>query len=313
MLEALKSGVWKGSLRYRRGPGIEEGWSGQIQLNRAEIPLPGLAEPLRVRSATARLDGAKLWVDKIVARAGLADFEGDYRYEPGSLRPHRFRLTVPKISAAELERLLMPTLRRDQGFFERTLGIGKSEIPSWLATRFVDGTIRIGKLTIGETELDQVRSRVRLSGTRVDLLDVEGKFENGAVYGRISADLTGRTPAYRLSYYLDSIDFKGGKIDADGKIEASGTGAGLLSNIHSTGSFSGRGLDICKTASGCYRLEWPHLRLTELQMQVGPDLFIGRGAMQDDGRLLLELSSGAKQIRVSGALAQLAIEEPSAR
>jgi hypothetical protein len=219
---------------------------------------------------------------------------------------------VPKISATELERLLMPTLRRDQGFFERTLGIGKTEIPGWLAMRFADGSIQIGKLTLGDTELNQVRSRVRWSGARVDLLDAEARFENGAAYGRISADLTGRAPAYRLSYYLDAIDFKGGKIDADGKIETSGTGAGLLSNIHSTGSFSGRGLDICKTASGCYRLEWPRLRLTELQMQVGLDLFIGRGATQDDGRLLLELSSGAKQMRVSGALAQLAIEETQA-
>ena len=74
-------------------------------------------------------------------------------------------------------------------------------------------------------------------------------------------------------------------------------------------SVANRALDISKTASGCYRLEWPRVRLTELQMQVGSDLFIGYGATQDDGRLLLELSSGAKQMRVSGALAQLAVEE----
>ena len=133
LLQALSSGVWKGTLRYRRGPDIQEGWSGQVQLAKAELDLPGLAEPLRLRSATARLDGAKLWVDKMIARVGPVDIAGDYRYEPDAVRPHRFHLTIPAIDAAELERLLMPTLRRDQGFLARTLGFGRAEIPDWLA------------------------------------------------------------------------------------------------------------------------------------------------------------------------------------
>ena len=41
--------------------------------------LPGLAEPLYVRSAAARLDGARLWVDKMIARVGETDLAGDYR------------------------------------------------------------------------------------------------------------------------------------------------------------------------------------------------------------------------------------------
>ncbi len=308
LLQSLASGVWKGELRYRRGPNIEEGWSGQVQLSRAEIPLLGLAEPLRVRSAIAHIDGAKLRVDKIVARVGAADLVGDYHYEPGAVRPHRFRLTIPKIDGAELERLLLPTLRRNQGFLARTLGIGKPEVPDWLANRFMDGTIQIGKLTVGDKELNDVRARVRWSGPQAELLDGEARLENGMAYGRIAANLTGREPVYNVSFHLDSLDFKGGKMDADGRIRTSGLGPELLANAHSEGSFSGRELDICKTASGCYRLDWPRFRLTELQMQVGADLFIGRGAMQEDGRLVLELSSGAKEMRVSGALAQLAVE-----
>jgi hypothetical protein len=308
LLEALRSGVWKGKLRYRRGPDIEEGWSGQIQLAKAEIPLPGLADPLRVRSATARLDGPRLWVDKMVARVGAADLAGDYRYEPGAIHPHRFRLTIPEIEASELERLLMPTLRRNQGFLARTLGIGKSEIPAWLAERFMDGTLQIGQLTVGDAELSRVRFRVRQNGARVDLTDMEARLENGSAYGRVSLDLAGRIPAYRVNFVLDSIDFKGGKIDASGVIRTAGTGRELLTRIRSEGSFTGRALDICKTASGCYRLEWPRLRFTELQLLIGPDLFIGRGATQDDGSLLLQLSSGAKQMRVTGTLARLAVE-----
>ncbi len=302
LLEALSAGVWKGALRYhhalRSGEShgaVSEGWSGQIQLSQAEIPLPGLAEPLHVKSASARLDGAKLWVDKMVARVGTVDLQGEYRYEPGAIHPHRFRLIIPEIDAAELERLLMPTLRRNEGFFERTLGIGKAEVPDWLTTRYIDGTVQVGSLRFGETELSGVHARVRWSGARVDLLGVEASVENGAVYGRVSADLAGRVPVYRMDFHLDSFDFEGGKIDADGVIGTSGSGSELLSRMRSQGSFSGRGLDIGQTASGCYLIEGLRLRLTELQLQVGPDLFIGRGAMQDDGHLLLQLSRAGCQ------------------
>ena len=322
LLEALSAGVWKGALRYhhqqsrdssldREGAAalpVSEGWSGEIQLNQAEIPIPGLAEPLHVKSATARLDGARLWVDKMVARVGEVDLQGEYRYEPGAARPHRFRLNIPSIDAAELERLLLPTLRRDQGFLERTLGIGKTEVPGWLAARFMDGTLQIGRLKLGETELRRLRARVRWSGARVDLLGLEASVENAAAYGRASADLAGRVPVYRMDFHLDSFDFEGGKIDADGVVATNGTGSQVLSRIRSQGSFNGRGLDIGQTVSGCYLLEGPRLRLNELQLQVGPDLFIGRGAMQDDGRLLLQLSSGARQLRVTGTLAQLVVE-----
>jgi hypothetical protein len=308
LLAALRTGVWKGSLRYRRGPDIAEGWSGQVQLNRAEIPLPGLAEPLRVRSASARLDGAKLWVDRMIARIGAIDLQGDYRYEPGAVRPHKVRLSIAKADASELERLLAPALRRDPGFLARALGIGKAEIPEWLAQRFVEGTVDIGTLTIGDTIVSGVRSRVRWDGARIEFANAEAHLENGSGYGRLRVDLLGRTPSYRLDYHADSVDFKGGKVDADGVIETSGMGRELMARLRSEGSFTGRGFDFCRSATGCYRLEGSRLRLTELQMQVGSELYIGRGSTQDDGRLLLQLSSGAKQMRITGPLAQLVVE-----
>jgi len=312
LLEALRSGVWKGKLRYQRGPDISEGWSGQVQLSQAIIPLPGLAEPVHLRSATARLDGAKLWVDRMVARVGAIDLQGDYRYEPGAVRPHRFRVIVPQADATELERLLTPSLRRDHGFLARTLGIGKPEIPDWLAERFMDGTVEIGKLSVGSTLLTGVKSRVRWNGPLVEFAGLEAKLGNGVAYGRLKMNLLGRVPVYNMDFRLDSIDFEGGKIDADGTAETSGIGRELLAKIRSDGSFVGRGLEIGKTASGCYRLEWPQLRFTELQLTVGSDLFIGRGSTQDDGRLLLQLSSGPKQMRITGPLAQLVVEPPLA-
>jgi len=248
----------------------------------------------------------------MVARIGAIELQGDYRYEPGAVRPHRFRMILPEADAAELERLLAPSLRRDRGFLARTLGIGKPEIPDWLTQRFMDGTVEIGELTVGSTLLTGVRSRVRWNGPEVEFAGVEAKLANGSAYGRLNVNLLGRLPAYRMDFRLDSIDFEGGKIDADGIAETSGTGSELLTRIRSDGSFVGRGLEIGKTASGCYRLTWPQLRFTELQLMVGSDLFIGRGSTQDDGRLLLQLSSGPKQMRITGPLAQLVVEPPLA-
>jgi hypothetical protein len=42
-----------------------------------------------------------------------------------------------------------------------------------------------------------------------------------------------------------------------------------------------------------------------LQLTLDNELFLGRGATQNDGRLLLQLSSGQRQMRVTGTLAQL--------
>jgi len=53
-----------------------------------------------------------------------------------------------------------------QSSVETRIGIGKAEIPDWLVQRFVEGTVDIGALTIGETTLDGVRSRVRWDGPR---------------------------------------------------------------------------------------------------------------------------------------------------
>jgi hypothetical protein len=172
----------------------------------------------------------------------------------------------------------------------------------------MDGTVQIGEFTAGDKSLNELRLRVLWNGARVDFTDMQARVENGSAQGRLSVDLAGRAPAYRMNFAVDSVDFKGGKIDANGVVRTSGTGAELMSRMRSEGSFTGRALDICKSASGCYRLEGPRLRFTELQVLVGPDLFIGRGATQDDGRLLLQLSSGAKMMRVTGTLAQLAVE-----
>jgi len=114
------------------------------------------------------------------------------------------------------------------------------------------------------------------------------------------------------------LDWQAGKLDADGTLETSGTGSQLLANLTSEGTFTGAAVDFgtpeaWRSISGSFNLAFlptaPRLRLTGLNLRTGDETYTGRGATQEDGRLLIQLTSGAKELRMSGTLAKLKVEE----
>jgi hypothetical protein len=68
-----------------------------------------------------------------------------------------------------------------------------------------------------------------------------------------------------------------------------------------------------KSVSGSYKFagsrKAPKLELADLQLATFSEVFTGRGATQDDGRLVVQLTNGSRELRVSGTLAQLKIDE----
>ena len=131
-LEQIKTGQWSGDLHYHR-EAAEAGWTGKLAIRDAQIAVPGLAEPVEFASARAQIDGARVVLDQIDAQAGKVAFTGEYRYEPAFARPHRVRLRVNELDAADLEAVLMPTLRRDRSLIARALG--RNSVPDWLKER----------------------------------------------------------------------------------------------------------------------------------------------------------------------------------
>ena len=116
------------------------------------------------------------------------------------------------------------------------------------------------------------------------------------------------------------MNCRSGKADAEGVIETRGTGRDLLANLRSQGVFSAQGLELgltpsVKSVSGTYRLAWakpePRLSFQELELEISDEVYTGRGATQEDGRLLIELASPTRELRVSGTLAKLRVEEPA--
>jgi hypothetical protein len=291
------------------------GWTGAIQLRNATIAVPGFVHPLELSSANARIDGARVALDRVQARVGSLAFSGDYRYEPAQTRPHRFRLRAAAVDAAALEDELMPTLHRGAGLLARALG--RASVPDWLRQRAVDGTLQIDRLALAGSEFENIRARVLWDGARVEFEGLQASLDRAAITGKLSVALRGARPSYKLEARLKGLGWQGGKLDAAGTMETSGAGAQLLSNLTSQGAFTGAGIDFGSEAgravSGDFAVEWwqsaPRLRLTGLTLRTDDDSYTGRAATLDDGRLMILLTSGSRELRMSGPLTKIRVEE----
>lgn len=319
-LERLESGRWSGQLLYRLGPknsapGISA-WSGDLEVKDASIKTPGLADPLLLNTVHARIDGARLALDRIEAQAGKIAVTGDYEYQPDAVRPHRVHLRADRVDAADLESELQPTLHRDSGLIARALG--RVTIPDWLRQRNADGTIAINSLDIGGAHVEGLKARLAWDVANVELTNLQATIEGAPVTGRLGMNLRGARPEYKLNLRVKGWDWQSGSLDAQLTADTAGTGAQLLRNLKAEGTLSGNELDFgtaqrWRCVSGAFNLAFagalPTFRVTGLNLRNGDDLYTGQGGTRDDGRLVLTLTNGPKEIRLSGAPAALKAEE----
>ncbi len=321
-LEHAASGVWRGRLRYRSavssGPA---GWSGEIQLSDAGFPLAGLAEPLRIETARAEIHSGRVSLGRMRMRAGSILATGEYSYDPHLARPHRFNLHIPEVDAEELERLFAPALQRSRGLLARAFNIGRAPVPEWLAARRCEGRVEIASLALGGAQLEHIRAGVIWDGTRARLEHLTGRVHDGTLAGTLNVSLRGAKPVYLFAGRIKTMSCRSGKLDAEGVLQTSGVGAELLTNLRSTGAFSGGALELgsvppVKSVTGLYRLTWarpePRVRFWDLRIASGDEIYTGDGATQDDGRLLIQLSGGGREMRMSGTLAKLHLDEATA-
>jgi len=209
----------------------------------------------------------------------------------------------------------MPTLSRSTSLIARALG--RAPAPAWLTGRAVDGTVQIDDLLLAGCHLENVRARLLWDVTRVEFDGIQAKLDRAAITGKLAVSLRTARPSYKLTAKVKGLDWQAGKLDADGTLETSGTGSQLLANLTSEGNFTGAALDFgaleaWRSISGSYDLAWrqtaPRLRLTGLNLRTEDETYTGRGATQDDGRLVIVLTSGSKEMRMSGTLAKLKVE-----
>jgi hypothetical protein len=277
----------------------------------------GLAFPVEIDSAAVAIDGARVALDRLRLRAGALNASGEYRYEPAAARVHQFRLVADNAAGADLESLLAPALRRRGGLLTRALRFGRAPLPDWLAQLRAEGSIAFGVFSLGGVDLHRVRARVTWDGTQVALDRVEAALGESRIQGAAAINLRGRSPSYRFHGKWRGVSWQSGSMEAEGIVAASGMGVELLENLRSSGIFQGKSVALPEAADeaavrGAYELEWtaagPRVRFAGLHLTLGEDHYTGRGHTTADGRLVIDLTSGARELRMSGTLARLAPE-----
>jgi hypothetical protein len=307
VLEKCKQGIWRGWVRYTSEGDDPGAWSGDFNLQNARIDLPGIAEPLRIRSAAVLLDrSGRLSVRHMNARVGESSFGGEYRRIPGVAASERLKLHIGEIDIAEAERLLLPTLVRRRGLLAR-FRLGGAQPPAWLKSRDLEGEITVDKLTAGGRQW-AVHSNLLWKGLTPRLTDIEAHNPYGAAEGDLTVNLTGDVPRYHLSGRIADLNYKGGAIVLEGSADTYGSGAALLANAHAVAAFTAENLVLSpdmdfRSITGTLELTPEvQLRFSSIQAARGNDVYSGQGSMQGDGRLTLELTTGRKQIRIAGNL-----------
>lgn len=317
LLGNLSGGSWSGHLRIEQRGEAAGLWTGQIDVRDVRAAIPGLSDALEVSRARVlpRADGVVM--ERIQGRAGAVDLQGEYRYRNNAARPHQFRISAEKADAAELERLLLPTLRRGGSFLARALRLGRAPAPDWLEGRRAEGAFEIGALAVGPASLESVHGRVRWDGASAEITELAARLGESKLNGRIAVDLRRALPSYKITSQLRPLLWQEAEWDVTSSLQTSGVGTDLVGNARATGAFRCAAVELLpgapwKSVAGSFDLRWarglPSLRLTNLAVTQGQDTFRGQGATREDGKLLVELSDGEKQVRLEAALAPFRIE-----
>jgi len=310
LLGQLRQGTWKGWIAFDRkddGAGV---WSGEYEVQNGLMDIPGLAAPLRLATASVEMKQNQIQISRMHARVASVRLEGDYRYDSAATPPNRLRLRIPELKLAELERLMLPTLRRNESFLARTFR-RNSPLPKWLENRSLEASIQIATVLNGDARLGQFQAHLEWLGPKISLSDAQLDLDPMRAAGDVTLSLTKAVPSYRLSGSIENLGYRDGQLDVDGELETSGIGPSLLLNVQSEGTFEGRQIALAPDAqvdaiSGAYRIApfsgIPRLMLSNLQVALGQDSLVGQGASQADGRIVLELMSGRKPVRLTGML-----------
>lgn len=311
VLERLRQGTFKGWVAFEKKEDRSGIWTGEYEVQNALLDVPGVAAPLRLASANVNMQGGLVQITRIRGRVGKVSLEGDYRFDLAGLRPHLMHLTIPELQVAELEQLMLPALRRQQSFLLRAFGPRQPAAPAWLKGREVEGAVQVTSLLLDDATLCGFRARLTWNGPQVRLSKIECRREDMRVNGSIAINLAGALPLYHLSGQIEGMPYRGGELDLEGELETSGIGVALPINARGDGFFSGREINLGPDAevsaiTGGYHLAAasgiPRLQLRNIELMQGPDTLIGQGTSQPDGHIILELTSGRKQVRMTGML-----------
>jgi len=310
LLSRIEAGDWQGTMGYSRTGEAPPAWNGSFILRKSRIPVQGLSEPLELESARGSIVANRVQLEAVQGTVGGIAFAGSYRQETSRARPERLRITVEEVDIAQLEDLLLPSLKRTSGLLGR-LALRTQTAPDWLRNRHLEAALEIGDLRSGEARLGELSANVLWDGLQVDLEQVQWRRDESIATGTARISLARAEPRYSINAEIRNLPWRGGAVTAEASVETSGTGQALIRNAKSSGKFQARALEFSPdsdfiTVSGAYEYSAPRgtplLRLQAIEATSNGDVYTGQGATESDGKLSVDLAAGPKRTKMTGQL-----------
>lgn len=302
LLSLATSGTWSGDLRFSNLP--EPGWSGDIRVNDADVPFEAFSQPLHLVQADATISGTSVATKHLVFSIDGIEGQGEYRYETGAARPHHFRINLGRLDASAAEKLLMPALHRGN-FLNYAFNFGRVPEPDWLRSMHADGNVQIAALDLGGMSFTKVKTHVLWDGNQARLTGLQGFAQDAAFNGNATVSVAQRQPVYSFAGKVSGFPWHAGNLQAEGTLTTLGTGLDLLTNMKAEGTLLGRNIDLppfdpLERVDGSFEWAWnaktPRLKLGQLVMVSGGEMFQGTAETRADGQLVVRATDGTKQI-----------------
>ena len=250
--------------------------------------------PLRISSVSVQLLPGQVQLTRLRGHTGTIAVDGDYRYFADPERPDRMRLTIGEAQLENLERILLPTLSRRQGFLARALRLERARLPEWLKSRQIEGTVQIKNLLAGEASLGSMKAGIVWNGAAVRLNNVEIHRDVMDGKATVAVDLSGTVPQYKVTGQFTDIEYRNGSLDLEGVLQTSGLGLDAALHAGGEGTFTGTGITLsADTAvdeiSGEFHLDpasaGPRLLLSKVQVRKDRMCCGGKGRVRRTGGL----------------------------
>ncbi len=310
-----EKGKWSGNLRYQR-KGEKRSWLGDVSLEGVSLAVDGFASPLQIDTARLRILASGFEIPRMEGSVERLRFSGSYSFSEAARTAYRARLSIAKASLDEIEKVLEPSLTRSQGLIQRTLG-NAPMMPEWLINRRVDVDFEIGTLAASGYDLEGVRGQLLWNGKTIDVREFSGTSARASVRGSLLATLGGRQPRYRGELRVVNADWRGGEMEAEMKLSASGSGGALKNSMRLDGTFAGRDIVLGQdgqwhAVSGGFSYEGgpggPKISFTGLNASTGSEKFSGQGSGGPDGKVMIELAAQKEQVRIAGELSGMHLD-----
>jgi len=296
LLGQATTGTWKGSVRYASD--TDPSWTGDVHLENTTIPFEAFSDQLLLSSADVSINGADVSLKHLSLSSGGLTAQGEYHYNPSADHPHQFKLTIPTADAAAIEKLTLPALRRGN-FFTYAFNFGRTPQPDWLRDMHADGTLQIGALNIADAALTQIQTHVLWDASSLRLTEIKARWAAATVSGVLTADLSGRDPAYEAEGNIRNFAWRSGTVGAEVSLSTSGTGAELLNRLRAKGALEAKSLDLSpatsvQSLSGPFELtmdsKGPRLRSSALTAGPKGAELQGTAEPADNGHVILKLA-----------------------